>query len=128
MRADSYDWGIADLKNGDVYEGGSFNKSSGALAYFIIASPTPPGSGAGGGPTVFGSFAEDPAFNQANLSSIPPQTRALLRALKIRNERRVREGTVTVEEFVSEEGGRIERRSDRKARESETENDGGIIV
>ena len=128
MRADSYDWGIADMKNGDVYEGGSFNKSSGALAYFIISQPTPAGSGGGGGPTVFGSFAENPAFNQANLSNIPPQTRALLRALKIRNERRVREGTVTVEEFVSEEGGRIERRSGGKVREREERDDGGIII
>lgn len=132
MRADSYDWGIADLKNGDVYEGSSFNTSSAALAFFIQSTPNGPG-GAGTPPpgsSVGSSFLNDPAFNRGNLTTIPPQARALLRAIKIRNNRRVREGTVTVEEFVSAEGGRVERRSgdDDKTKAQKPDEDGSLVI
>ena len=97
FKLNNYDWGIADLKNGDVYAGSSFNTSSGGLLWFI---EQPGGPGRNG---VNDSFMSDPVFNQANLGSIAPQTRALFRAVKTRKERRKLEGTVTVEEFVAED-------------------------
>ena len=113
----NYDWGIADLKNGDTYAGGSFNTNPGALGFFITGTPT-----ATSGAEVTGMFAPptrgsapDTAFssrdfNKAGMAGISPQTKALLRAIRIRDERRRREGTVTVEEFVDGEGGRITRK------------------
>ena len=112
----NYDWGIADLKNGDTYAGGSFNTNPGALGFFITASPTavsgaqPLGIGGinrGSSPdTAFSNRA----FNETGMTNISPQTKALLRAIKIRDERRRGEGTVTIEEFVDSDGGRIARK------------------
>ncbi len=123
FRINNYDWGIADLKNGDFYAGSSFNTSSAALAWFIQATPSASGNGTDSPPGIGDSFINDPHFNQANLGSLSPQTRALLRAVKTRNDRRLRRGEVTVEEFIGGEGGRIERK-DQKAPE-ETSRDGG---
>ena len=112
FRIRNYDWGIADLKNGDTYNGGSFNTSSGALGFFIQNEPSASG-GSGAAPlnsAVNDAFVNDPAFNKFNLGGkISPQAKALLRAVKTRNERR-RDGTVTVEEFVGGEGSRIVRK------------------
>lgn len=126
IKIKNYDWGIADPKNGDVYSGGSFNTNPGALGFFIETAPADifPGattSGPAPPPTrgsPIDSIHTSPAFNRGSNGKISPQTRALLRAVKIRNERRARDGTVTVEEFVNEEGSRIK----LKEPEPETEN------
>lgn len=120
IKIDNYDWGIADIKNGDFYEGSSFNTSAGALAWFVEV-PAP-----GANVNAYGAtdaFASDPFFNKANIGAISPQTRALLRAVKTRNERRENEGIVTVEEFIAEEGGRIIR-DKLEGEQDETSNDG----
>ena len=127
VRADSYDWAIADLKNGDFYAGSSFNTSSASLAFFIESVATS-GSGANPSATVVDAFVNDPAFNKDNLGNMPPQTRAFLNALRERNIRRARDGTVTVEEFVSEEGGRIERRSGEERKDTDVNKDGGQLA
>ncbi len=127
VRADSYDWAIADLKNGDFYSGSSFNTSSASLAFFIESVATS-GSGANASATVVDAFVNDPAFNKDNLGNMPPQTRAFLNALRERNIRRARDGTVTVEEFVSEEGGRIERRSGEERKDTDANKDGGQLA
>jgi len=109
----NYDWGIADLKNGDTFNGGSFNTSSGTLGFFITGTPTaiagsPPPSITRSSPT--DSIFNTRAFDKTGMSKISPQTRALLRGIKLREERRRREGTVTIEEFVDNDGGRITRK------------------
>ncbi len=113
----NYDWGIADLKNGDTYAGGSLSTSSGALGFFITGTPTATsGSEATGifAPPTRGSAPDSifatGALNKAGMAGISPQTKALLRAIRIRDERRRLEGTVTVEEFVDSDGGRIARK------------------
>ncbi len=126
IKMKNYDWGIADPKNGDVYSGGSFNTNPGALGFFIETAPADifPGattSGPAPPPTrgsPIDSIHTSPAFNRGSNGKISPQTRALLRAVKIRNERRAREGTVTVEEYINAEGSRIK----LKEPEPETEN------
>ncbi|WP_262693990.1 DUF547 domain-containing protein [Kordiimonas aquimaris] len=113
----NYDWGIADLKNGDTYNGSSFNTNPGALAFFIeqpnpqVASPIGPPPSAS--VVTLNNLGSDPAFASAGISSISPQVKALLRAMKIRNERRQRDGVVTVEEFIDAEGSRVSRKSDK---------------
>lgn len=108
--ADSYDWAIADIRNGDVYAGSSFNTSSAGLAWFIQNVPGGGSSGAGVPVSsgVNNSFVSDPFFNIGNIGNIPPQTRAFLRAVRERQRRRLKEGKVTVEEFVGGSAGRIE--------------------
>lgn len=113
----NYDWGIADLKDGDTYSGGSFNTSSGALAFFITSTPTATSGSEPTGlfvPPVQGSAPDtiftSGEFNKTLSAKISPQTQALLRAIKLRDARRQREGTVTVEEFVGGEGSRIVRK------------------
>jgi len=112
FRIKNYDWGIADLKNGDTYGGGSFNTSSGLLTFFIQNQPN--SSGAAGTPPpgsiLSDSFVGNPMFNRGVNGKLPPQTKALLRAIQSRKERRAREGTVTVEEFVGGDGSRIVRK------------------
>ncbi len=131
VRMDYYDWGIADLKNGDFYHGSSFNTNSRALGFFIetpAAVESSPVGCCGAEPTVdIGNFGAGELLAQADSSNIAPQTRALLRAMKIREERRSRRGTVTVEEFVSDRGGRIERRTEGGEPSSgESDQDGKI--
>ncbi|WP_262693991.1 DUF547 domain-containing protein [Kordiimonas aquimaris] len=115
----NYDWGIADLKNGDTYNGSSFNTNPGALAYFIEAVATPTGPSAPGlgvtlpNSTVDVAAVSNPEFNAGSNGKISPQTRALLRAVKIRRERMYRSGTVTVEEFVGGDGARVSLKSDK---------------
>lgn len=115
FKIDLYDWGIADLDGGYTYTGNFFNKSSAGLAWFIEA-PNPQGSGPfGGGPTTVGvtdSFVNDPALTGGGASTVSVQTRALLRAIRERNIKRAKEGTVTVEEFTSEEGGRVSKKKE----------------
>lgn len=108
FRIKNYDWGISDLKNGDTYMGGNFNTSSAALGFFVqVANPNGPGLL----PTaITNNFVSDPRFNHGPGGKISPRTRALLRAMKIRNDRRFRRGEVTVEEFVDGEGSRIVRK------------------
>lgn len=130
FRIKNYDWGIADLKSGSVYNGSSFNTSAAALWAFIQV-PDPGGSG--GMATVPGvaTLGDETALTRAGTQSIDPQTRALLRAMKKRDERRYREGTVTVEEFVSERGGRVTTKDalkdSRDDKPVEPDN-GGVIV
>lgn len=118
LKIDNYDWGIADLKNGDTYNGGSFNTNPRALAFFIEA-PNPQGASPFGGAAppasvgVLDSIGNDPSIGGAGSSTLSPQVKALLRAMKQRNQRRTRDGTVTVEEFVSGEGSRVSRKSDK---------------
>lgn len=119
----NYDWGIADLKDGDIYAGSSFNTNSGALSWFLTETPTAPSvsfklkatardkfvasiqtSRGAPGDSAFGTNA----FNHGS-SQISPQTKALLRAIKMRNARRQRRGEVTVEEFIDGEGARIQK-------------------
>lgn len=134
FRIKNYDWHIADLKDGSVYSGSSFNTNPGALAWFIQSMPNAAGDAAGttpAGAAMFDNFVGDPVFNQGSGGKLSPQTRAFLRAMKKRNELRHREGEVTVEEFVSEDGGRI---TTRDAQESAKEDDisdpddGGVII
>jgi len=110
-----YDWGIADLKSGDTYSGGSFNADSRLLAFFTEA-PNPQQSANALGPTppsttaVFDGIGNSPSTSGARLSTLSPQVSALLRAMKIRNQRRAQNGTVSVEEYVNDEGGRVPQR------------------
>ena len=128
FRVDSYDWHIADMSDGSVFKGSSFNTSSAALAWFIQSKPNSSGDSGGGTPAgagVIDSFVNDPAFNRFQSTKISPQTASLLRAMKERG-RRLREGNVTVEEFLAPEGGRVERRSgDGEARPKD--DDGKVI-
>lgn len=134
FRLKNYDWGIADLKNGSTYAGSSFNTNPRALAFFI---ETPSnqfafGGGAAPGPDGVGdSLGSSELLARAGSSTLAPQTKALLRAMKIRNERRQRRGEVTVEEFVSEDGGRISRGSQAAEPEKGSDSDdgsGGVVV
>lgn len=113
----NYDWAITDTMNGTVDRASSFNKSSGALVWFIeqpnpqTASPTgpPPPPSVG----VLDGLGNNTELTGAHSTKLSLQTRALLRAMKIRNEKRLREGEVTVEEFVGAEedqGSRVVRR------------------
>lgn len=117
----NYDWRIADLKDGDTFSGGSFNTSSGALGFFIGNTPTgDSGSEAGGifAPNTSSAPSSGalttPNFNRGSGSKISPQTRALIRGIRMRNARRNLEGTVTVEEFVGGEGSRIYRKETKE--------------
>ncbi len=130
----NYDWGIADLKNGSVYAGGSFNTNPGALAWFLEA-PDPQAGGPFGPPpgTMAGittGLGKDATFMAPGSTSISPQTKALLRAMKLRNQRRIQEGEVTVEEFVGDEGSRITTRDafDGPADDTSEPADGGGII
>lgn len=115
IKIDTYDWGIADLDGGYTYTGNFFNKSSAGLAWFI-ETPNPQGAGPfGGGAATVGvtdSFVNDPALTGAGASTVSVQTRALLRAIRERNIKRAKEGTVTVEEFTSDEGGRVSKKKE----------------
>lgn len=118
IKLKNYDWGIADLKNGSTYAGSSFNTNPRALAFFV-ETPAAGNSGLPGGappsPTVgLNNFAAGDIALAGSSASLAPQTKALLRAMKIRNERRHRRGEVTVEEFVDEEGGRVKKRDAQK--------------
>lgn len=118
MEIKNYDWGIADLKNGDTYNGSSFNTNPGALAFFIEA-PNPQGASPFGGAApaavaALDNLGNDPSVAGARSAKISPQTQALLRAMKIRNERRRSEGIVTVEEFIENEGSRVSKKEPEK--------------
>lgn len=115
LKIDSYDWGIADLAGGYTYAGNFFNKSSAGLAWFI-EQPNPQGAGPfGNNPATVGvtdNFVNDPAITGSGASTVSVQTRALLRAIRERNIKRAKEGTVTVEEFVGEDGGRVTKKKE----------------
>lgn len=126
----NYDWAITDTMNGSVDRASSFNKSSGALVWFI-EQPNPQASNpviSGASPTmgVLDSLGNNTdVTGPQQTSKLSLQTRALLRAMKIRNEKRLREGEVTVEEFVGDEedeGSRVVR---RKTLEEIVESDDG---
>jgi len=105
----NYDWSIADLKNGESYSGSSYNTNPGALVYFIESGELPAdGLGNQPAPTViYNSAAQDPTLNKLAEQGLAPHVSALLRGLKKRDNARRRDGNVTVEEFVREEGSRI---------------------
>lgn len=136
IKLKNYDWGIADLKNGSTYAGSSFNTNPRALAFFV-ETPAAGNSGLPGGtppsPTVgINNFATGDIFMAGSSSSLAPQTKALLRAMKARNQRRLRDGEVTVEEFVGDEedeGSRIVRKKSLKeVVESDSGDDGGQLT
>lgn len=118
----NYNWGIADLKNGDVYTGSSYYTNPGALTHFVQTDP----SAQGVVPIpVINSILSDPDLTTGMwMGSVAPQTAALLRAVKIRNERRGLRGEVTVEEFTTGSGSRI-RRSGDVEEDSEADEGGG---
>lgn len=127
IKMKTYDWGIADLKNGSTYAGSSFNTNPRALAFFIETPAAAGGSPVSGGsnPTSdLNNFGTGAIVAHASSSNLAPQTKALLRAMKIRNERRARRGTVTVEEFVSDEGGRVRTRLKDDPKEKPEEDTG----
>ncbi len=95
FKTNNYDWHIADLKAGDVYNGSSINTSSGALALFIQ----------GDNRFSLTGFS-DGSFDKTR-GTMPPQIRALIRAVKERKARQYRQGEVTVEEFIDADGGRV---------------------
>lgn len=134
FRLKNYDWGIADLKNGSTYAGSSFNTNPRALAFFIetpSALPAATPGGAAPGPSgVLNGLGSSELVATASSSTIAPQTKALLRAMKIRNERRMRRGEVTVEEFVGGEGSRVSRQRVEEEAEPEkpADDDGGVLV
>ena len=131
IKVKNYDWGIADLKNGSTYAGSSFNTNPRALAFFIetpSALPGVPGSGTPSATVGIDNLGSTSLVATAGSSSLAPQTKALLRAMKIRNERRARKGTVTVEEFVSDDGGRVRNKSLKPQPETPEENDDGSPV
>jgi len=110
----NYDWSIADLKNGESYSGSSYNTNPGALTHFI-ETPNPNldnpfGGAAPANLQVTDSFASDPAVVNMQIGTIAPHVTALLNGLKKRDARRRQQGTVSVEEFVNEEGSRIGRK------------------
>jgi len=105
----NYDWSIADLKNGESYSGSSYNTNPGVLAFFMEGAKIPGGSiGDAPPPTaLINTAVQDPALTRLAEQGIAPHVAALLRGLKKRDGMRKREGIVTVEEFVKEEGSRI---------------------
>lgn len=126
IKVDNYDWAIADIKDGSVYNGSSFNTNPGALAFFIDAPH--PGAGRAFGvpvdtitPFTLGGLNMNSELLAPGMASVAPQTQALLRAVKLRNDRRVRQGEVTVEEFVSGEGARVTRRTFQEQQEQSTQ-------
>lgn len=132
----NYDWAITDTMNGSVDRASSFNKSSGALVWFL-ESPNPQTASPVGGaaPTTVGvldGLGNNAALTAQQSSKVSMQTRALLRAMKIRNEKRLREGEVTVEEFVGEdeeEGSRVVRRKTlEEIVEADDGDDGGQLT
>lgn len=115
FRANSYDWGIADVKDGAVYHGSSFNTNPGALWAFIEV-PDPAGSGGMASVPGVATLGNDANLMGARFQSINPQAMALFRGIKKRNQRRMRRTEVTVEEYVGGEGSRVTRTdSDREA-------------
>lgn len=114
LKIKNYDWGIADLKDGSVYNGSSFNTNPGSLAFFLQSTPGGTSTSAGSvNVAVNDSIFQSPAVGLNNHGgSIAPQTQALLRAVRLRNSRRLKQGEVTVEEFVDDEGGRVQRRNE----------------
>lgn len=136
IKINNYDWGIADPKDGDTYSGGSFNTNPGALGFFInLQDAANPAGGLTPPPTVgtpLDSIHNSPAFNRGSGGKISPQTKALLRAIKMRNERRNREGVVSVEEFIGSEGSRIRIKEpevpDEEEGAREDTNEGGVLI
>jgi len=96
-----YDWSIADLKNGESYSGSSYNTNSGALVHFIDSDT----SGTPALPAL--SFINMQKDRGVEYAGIPPHVAALLSGIQKRNAKRLKVGTVTVEEFVTIEGSRI---------------------
>ena len=103
FNAASYDWGIADLKNGDSYSGSSHNTNPGALTHFI-EGPNP-----NGGPAVsiHDSFASDPAVVNHLPSGLAPHVAAFFEKLKERNDLRERKEKITIEEFTTNKESRV---------------------
>jgi len=102
FNAASYDWGIADLKNGDSYSGSSHNTNPGALTHFIEGK-TPSGRTV----AIHDSYLSDPAVINHQLSGLAPHVAALFNKLKERNSLRTRKSNVTIEEFIVNEGSRV---------------------
>ena len=132
IKVKNYDWGIADLKNGSTYAGGSFNTNPRALAFFIETPPAGAASPLGGTPSAtvdIDTLGSSALVVNSSSSSLAPQTKALLRAMKIRNQRRARHGEVTVEEFVADDGGRVRTRLKKAPEEKpEEDNEGSPVV
>lgn len=108
FRTNNYDWGIADVKDGAVYHGSSFNTSAASLWAFIEI-PDPNGSGQTGHVPGVVTVGNDVGLTGPRFQNINPQAMALFRGIKKRNERRMRRGEVTVEEYVGGEGSRVTR-------------------
>lgn len=109
FRIKNYDWGIADLKDGSVYSGSSFNTNPGALWAFI-QSPDPSGNMVNVPGVV--TLGNEAALNGPRFQGVNPQAMALFRGIKKRNQRRMRRGEVTVEEFVGGTGSRVGRKGE----------------
>jgi len=101
FKAKSYDWGIADLKNGDSYSGSSYNTNPGALAYFIYDPNTY------AAPYLSTGITTNPDFMGYIGDGIPHHVAALFTGLKKRSERRRHKVTVTIEEFLEGAGSRV---------------------
>lgn len=129
FRANNYDWGIADVKDGAVYHGSSFNTNPGALWAFIQV-PDPGGSGGMSSVPGVATLGNDPNLNGPRFQNINPQAMALFRGIKKRNERRMRRGEVTVEEYVAddEEGGSRVVRKRPPGAPAENEGDDNQII
>lgn len=126
IKANNYDWGIADMANGSTYAGGSFNTSSASLGFFIT-TPTNAGVTAGAPiDSIFGSGA----LSGRNNGKVSPQVRALVQGITEREKRRVREGNVTVEEFVEERKTPVTTKDEKEAPKKSDENskDGNSIL
>jgi len=100
-----YDWGIADLKNGDTYSGSSHNTNPGALVHFI---ETPnPGRGESATILVFDSYISDPSVVNYVNPVLAPHVNAFFNKLKERNMLRNRKSNVEIEEIVPAEEDRV---------------------
>lgn len=123
FKPDNYDWHIADLKGGDVYQGSSINTSSGALNFFIEGLDPNSGSFVSFGISSF----NDGTFNKST-GALPPQIREFLRSVQERKARQLRSGEVTVEEFIDADTGRINSgRNEDQEKNRELDGSDGVI-
>jgi len=105
-----FDWGIADLKNGQSYNGSSHYTNPGALTHFIESPAVPQGNPnatmTNPGITIYNTET-DPGNQYRGL---PPHVVALVKGIQKRNRKRLGEGTVTIEELIVGEGSRIQQK------------------
>jgi len=126
IKANNYDWGIADMANGSPYTGGSFNTSPASLGFFIT---TPTNAGVTAGASIDSIFFSG-AFSGRNNGKVSPQIRALVQGIREREQRRVGEGSVAVEEFIKEKTTPATTKDEKKApqKNGEDNKDGNSIL